>query len=173
MKYQTKHKLYVSPQLADLIRKETVKSNKGRPRKDVLSSLAEKYKHKDSGDAYYACVAVKECGWVRSGNPQLNRVLSHAASCNYLSDDQKQLANSTAASSSLGVALDKMILKKSEQLSTAAPSASSSQLTSQLAIDVVNTGRKELMAKVDHCIVKLICVNGLIYEGSYWTKYKF
>jgi DNA-binding TFAR19-related protein (PDSD5 family) len=155
------------PPLKDLVLLKPATHNKGRPKNDTISKLISKYMHKENDDPYYSCVAVSKCGWIRSGNAQLNRVLRHAASCKHLTDEQRGLAGSEAASSSLGAKLEKFSIVTPPSDNAPGPAAEAKtpvpgKAKSRLELDFTTAGRKELARKVDHCVMKLICVNGLI-----------
>jgi hypothetical protein len=125
------------------------------------------------------------CTFYRAGNPQKNRILPHAAQCRFLSDELKAYAGDTVASMLLGAKL--------EQASMASPSTSSqhSQSTgapesdtgksktrklpvpSKLELDFTAMGNKTMQEKVNHSIMKLICVNGLvpnILDSDNWAE---
>lgn len=164
------------------------KSGPGRPPKSLISSLIVKYTHADTGKDYYGCIA-KGCYWYRAGNAQVSRILKHTVSCRYLSGNLKELAKDYAAQSSLGAALDSSttssnITERAESetttdLSTGSvkqvPSKTTAVLSKKsLALDFTNAGRKQLQTKLDHSIMKLICVAGLvphILDSPEWKEF--
>jgi hypothetical protein len=156
------------------------KSGSGRPPKSLISSLIVKYTHADTGKDYYGCVA-KGCHWYRAGNAQVSRILKHTISCRYLSGNLKELAKDYAAQSSLGAALDSSMTSSATtaDLSTGsikhAPSKTTAVLSKKsLVLDFTNAGRKELQAKLDHSIMKLICVAGLVphvLDSPEWKEF--
>jgi hypothetical protein len=145
----------------------------GRPGKTVISSLVIKYVHKDTGKDYYGCVGVG-CYWFRAGNAQECRILKHAPSCRHLSDDLKLFANEHAAGSSLGAKLE--ALQSAEPtVSTSQPLKKAKSLTEgAIVLNFAHAGRQELQTKLDHCIMKLICVAGLvphILDSPEWKEF--
>jgi len=162
------------------------KSGPGRPQKSLISSLIIKYRHSDTGKDYYGCIA-KGCYWYRAGNAQVTRVSKHAVSCRNLSSDLKELAKDYAAQSSLGAALDLSTTARTAiNISTGSESAKPmnskpmklmavpSESKKSFALDFTNAGRKQLQTKLDHCIMKLICVAGLvprILDSSEWKEF--
>lgn len=103
-------------------------------------------------------------------------------SCRYLSSDLKELAKDYAAQSSLGATLDSSAastatvpqadstgsVKPMNMKLTAVPSEKS------FTQDFTNAGRKQLQTKLDHCIMKLICVSGLvprILDSPEWKEF--
>ena len=130
--------------------------------------------HKDTGKDYYGCIAVDQCKWVRAGNAQESRILKHAAYCRFLNPDLKQQAREHAASKSLGAKLENS--KTVENTVTGAPVEPpiKKAKTGSLIHDFANAGRKELQTKLDHCIMKLICVAGLvphILDSAEWKEF--
>jgi hypothetical protein len=152
-------------------------SKVGRPGDDVISKLVVKYTHKETRKPYYGCKG-NGCNWLRSGNAQQTRILAHAPSCRYLSKGLKTFANDCAASSSLGAKLEAVAADSAPAAESDSQPPLKKQKTLQkqasLELDFTNAGRKELQAKLDHCIVKLICVNGLvphILDSPEWKEF--
>ena len=156
------------------------KSGPGRPQKSLISSLTIKYRHSDTGKDYYGCVA-KGCYWYRAGNAQVSRVSKHAMSCRYLSSNLKELAKDYAAQSSLGATLDSSTTSSADIGSIKPTNSRASRLTGtavpsekSITLDFTNAGRKQLQAKLDHCIMKLICVSGLmprVLDSPEWKEF--
>ena len=141
----------------------------GRPKKLLISLLVINYVHKDTGKDYYSCVAVDRCNCVRAGNAQESRILKHAAYCRYLDPDLKSLASDHAASKSLGAKFE--IAESTSELTELQPKKAK---TRSLFHNFTDTGHKELQARLDHCIVKLICVTGLvphILDSAEWKEF--
>lgn len=165
-------------------KKASAKKGAGRPEDKLLSKLTTKWIHNDTGALYFTCVAVTTgCGFVRAGNAARHRILPHVPKCKYLSAELKALGDNQAASMSLGKRNAIEASSISDRPSSI-PSSSSSSATppapvipkttptgleanaqagaSKFLIDVTDTGRKKLKATLDHHILKLICVNGLV-----------
>ena len=180
-----------NPRLAELDvvhKKRSVGNRPGRPVDEIIMKLAVKYKHKVTRKPYWSCIAIQDgCRFLRSGNPQQNRILPHAARCKFLVADLKTLANETAARDSLGAKLANC----SDPEPAAASNASEAMIVtakrrkvnpdvpkplptpSKLEIDFTAAGTKLLQNKIDHCIMKLICVNGLvpnILDSENWAE---
>jgi hypothetical protein len=148
----------------------------GRPGKAIISSLMIKYIHKDNGKDYYGCVA-SGCYWFRAGNAQESRILRHVPSCRHLTQELKLFANEHAAGSSLGAKLDTLQSAETvtDSLAVVQPIKRAKSLTEDaIVLNFSNAGRKELQTKLDHCIMKLICVAGLvphILNSSEWKEF--
>jgi hypothetical protein len=145
-------------------------------------------RHTDTGKDYYGCVAkLKGCYWYRAGNAQVSRISKHAVSCQYLSSDLKELAKDYTAQSSLGAVLAdsgaSAAWVDSDMISTGSVKPTTSKLTAvavpsssekSMVLDFTNAGRKQLQAKLDHCVMKLICVVGLvphILDSPEWKEF--
>lgn len=103
-------------------------------------------------------------------------------SCRYLSSDLKELAKDYAAQSSLGATLNSSTMPARADISTGSESVKPMNpiltavpaATEKFTLDFTNTGRKQLQAKLDHHIMKLICVAGLvprILDSSEWKEF--
>jgi hypothetical protein len=106
-------------------------------------------------------------------------------SCRYLSSNLKELAKDYAAQSSLDATLNLSTtparadistgsesVKPTNPILTAVPAATVTEKS--FTLDFTNAGRKQLQAKLDHCIMKLICVAGLvprILDSSEWKEF--
>jgi len=89
-----------------LIVKPHKPAGRGKPGDPIIEKLSIKYVHKDTSKPCYSCIAVDDgCKFLRSGNAQKDRVVKHAAHCDHVSKELKQLVDSTAAQSSLGAKL--------------------------------------------------------------------
>ena len=113
-----------------------------------------------------------QCRWVRAGNAQESRILKHAAHCCHLDPDLKLLANEHAAGTSLGAKLE--VVESTTSTETPAEPKVKKAKTPAFIHDFANTGRKVLQTKLDHCIMKLICVAGLIprmMDSAEWKEF--
>ncbi|KAF8233361.1 hypothetical protein L208DRAFT_1377294 [Tricholoma matsutake] len=163
----------------------------GHPGDEILSKLTIKYTHKNTGRYYWACVGINTgCTFYRAGNPQKNRILPHAAHCRFLSDELRVYAEDTA-SMSLGAKLEHASMTPDLESTSPCDNQSSSvpdhnsmpvkaqtwklaPVPSTLELDFMAAGSKMMQEKVNHCIMKLICINGLvpnILDSDNWAKY--
>jgi hypothetical protein len=174
-----------------VISKKHIKSA-GHPGDETLSKLTIKYTHMATNKDYWSCVAVNAgCLFLRAGNPQKNRILPHVADCQFLSDELKAFAGDTAANMSLGAKLklgpgqtpvapsgsqDGKGSRVPTEYDTGSKTAGTRKLLavpSKLEVDVTATGKKVMQEKIDHSIMKLICVNGLVpnfLDSKNWAE---
>ncbi|KAJ3713739.1 ribonuclease H-like domain-containing protein, partial [Lentinula guzmanii] len=145
----------------------------GRKESDIIKRLAIKYQHKITGDPYFGCVA-EQCSWLQSGNASKPRVLKHATTpCKHLSDEDRNFAFSSSAGSSLGSRMS-VIAASSE---TAAARSTDSQLSlksGSVSLDFTQAGKEEWQTALDFCIMKLICVQGIvpnILDSDEWREF--
>jgi hypothetical protein len=103
------------------------------------------------------------CQFLQRGNASKPHILDHALHYQYLPPNLKDLATNSAAASSLGAKLAKMEIVTSSQPQ---PSLSTTQLkiSGQATLDhnFTRAGTLKLQTKMDHCILRLICVRGLV-----------
>lgn len=121
----------------------------------------------------FGCVA-EACSFLHAGNAQEDRVLRHANECKHLSQELRDFASEKSASSSLGAQLETAAAADSSTAQSPTPGTTSALLPSftkpnqstgnqpKLSLDFTNTGREQLQLKIDFCIMKLICVCGLV-----------
>jgi len=153
----------------------------GHPGDQAIMRLTVKYTHKVTGKSYWSCVGARDgCDFIRAGNPQRDRILPHAGHCRFLDDDLRSIADGTSAEKSLGSKLGSGSVtpatapnSDAEDDVPATKRIKVSRAPSQLEVDVTTHGAKLLRDKVDHCIMKLICVNGLvpnILDSENWRE---
>ncbi|KAJ3792212.1 ribonuclease H-like domain-containing protein, partial [Lentinula aff. detonsa] len=127
---------------------------------------------------FFGCVA-EGCDWLQAGNAAKNRVLRHAAhECKHLSTELRKWAITQSAGGSLGSKLEPHTPSPSPACSstlTAGPQSIDKPAT-KLSIqhDFTELGKKEWQDKLDFCIMKLICVNGLapnILDSDEWKEF--
>lgn len=163
----------------------TVKgSRRGRPRKALMSQLVVTGTDKDGSKAYW-CVA-EGCDWTKKGNKAEDRVQAHASNCSFLqkseSEEHRELwasANRAQGGSSLGAKLQEREAEKSTSMSKKAkasrtqskPDVDPSQPS---VLESVREAGKQKAAKkrsetldklqqdIDHLIMRLVCVRGLV-----------
>lgn len=134
----------------------------------------------DKSKTYHRCVAAVEkngkraCTYVRKGAPKSGRILRHARHCCDLSAELRKKANDWSASESLGAKVGALpqpdvVMAVSGKDAPAASSPSQSSATSSTSVTKspllqlsVASGRKDVHDKVNHKILKLICVRGLV-----------
>ncbi|PPQ80645.1 hypothetical protein CVT25_001653 [Psilocybe cyanescens] len=152
------------------------KSNRGRKSNDLLVKLVIKSQGTDNTPTW-SCVAPM-CSHTAMGFPQNSRVLEHSASCTALREYDRAIydeAHRAAVSGSLGAHL-----KESESpagyLHSPSPSpatvSSNSLITTQGTLNLTTLqaegaksradSHKKFQQQVDHIIVRLICVRGLV-----------
>jgi hypothetical protein len=167
-----------------IVPKKHIKSS-GHPGDKTLGKLTIKYMHMATNKDYWSCIAVNAgCLFLRASNPQKNRILPYVADCQFLSNELKVFDGDTAANMSLGAKLVGPVQPP------VAPSASQKQVPteygtrsevagirgpvpSKLEVDVTTARKKVMQDKIDHCIMKLICVNGLvpnILDSENWAE---
>jgi hypothetical protein len=121
---------------------------------------------------------------IRQGNAQLDRVLKHATSCKVLQlhdVDLWQDAIEASGQGALGAKL--MVMTPTEESIELVSEPSSKKLKSQSTLDVDrlrDVGKKardeqvqHYQARVDHVIMRLICVRGLVpnvTDSSEWKE---
>ena len=160
------------------------KSNRGLGRKpdELLTKLVVKSQGTD-GKPSWSCIAPK-CSYTAKGFPQNSRVLKHSASCKALreyDEDAYDDAHRAAVGGSLGSQLQQLepSAKNSESnpsFSTSSPTivspSGSSLLTAKGTLDLKTlrtegskskaNSNKKFQHEVDHIIMRLICVRGLV-----------
>ncbi|RDB28214.1 hypothetical protein Hypma_001371 [Hypsizygus marmoreus] len=163
-------------------------SSLGRTPNDVMSRLVIKYIG-DNNKRSWGCVASK-CDYQAKGNAALDRVLKHATKCKVLAaydPELYQMAIEESVSGSLGVRLSKCQNTEGEAAGTA--EASGHQGTAQKKpaqsnqLDLTQLRKaggkrkeeemKHFQLKVDHVIMRLICIRGLIpnvIDSAEWKE---
>ena len=151
-------------------------SGRGRTPNELIVKYVTEAKNEQSKKVNkysYACVSCKK---ESQGNAALNRVLQHAIHCTQLQQSHPDLyrrAHDASAKGSLGAQL--------EQSSADSETAAASQETKKHPIKVTKTNgtldvtqireagrkrkedeQKSFQAKVDHIIMRLICVRGMV-----------
>src|ERR1700676_2798888 len=132
--------------------------------------LITKYEDPKTKKKSYQCIA-SDCGETRAGNATFDRVLKHATACKHLEKFSPKAYHDTLAQlgqSSLGAQLD--------ETSQCLPHG-------QTGLDMVpihdqgkkikEDARQLFQAKVDHIIMRLICVHGLIpnlIDSAEWKE---
>jgi hypothetical protein len=130
------------------------------------------------------------CTFSQAGNPQKNQILPHAVHCRFLSGELRVYVEDTAASMSLGAKLEHASMTPDlestspcNNQSSSAPDCNSMPVKAQtrkpvpvpskLKLNFMATGSKTMQEKVNHCIMKLICINGLvpnILDSDNWAE---
>jgi hypothetical protein len=156
-------------------------SGPGRTPNDLVARLVTKYRNEKTKKNSWRCVAPK-CDMVRQGNAQLDRVLKHATTCKDLQVHDVDLwreAITASGQSSLGAKLEEEPVAAPEKVSTGIEPEGSradkpplKKIKSQTILDVdqlrdVGKKKKEEQLRlykdrVDHVIMRLICVRGLV-----------
>ena len=160
------------------------KSNRGLGRKpdELLTKLVVKSQGTD-GKPSWSCIAPK-CSYTAKGFPRNSRVMKHSASCKALreyDEDAYDDAHRAAVGGSLGSQLQQLepSAKNSESnpsFSTSSPTivspSGSSLLTAKGTLDLKTlrtegskskaNSHKKFQHEVDHIIMRLICVRGLV-----------
>ena len=134
-----------------------------------MSRLVIKYYNDMTQKNSWGCV-VPDCNFIRQGNAQLDRALKHATTCDLLQDYDKDLWNEALDESGQG-SLGARIGGESHPLPLEHPSKKLKR-NGQGTLDVDQlrqTGQKTkeeklklYQAKVDHVIMRLMCVRGLV-----------
>ena len=157
-------------------------SGPGRTPNELVARLVTKYRNEKTKKNSWRCVA-PNCDMVRQGNAQLDRVLKHATTCKALQAHDVDLwreAITVSGQSSLGAKLEE------EPVAQAGPGPENGidsegsqagkpplkKFKSQTILDVdqlreVGKKKKEEQRRlykdrVDHVIMRLICVRGLV-----------
>jgi hypothetical protein len=130
------------------------------------------------------------CTFYQAGNPQKNQILPHAVHCRFLSHELGAYAEDAAASMSLGAKLEHVSMTPDLESTSLCDNQSSSAsdhnsvlvtaqtqkpapVLSKLKLNFTTTRRKMMQEKVNHCIMKLICINGLvpnILDSDNWAE---
>ncbi|KAN0096962.1 hypothetical protein V8E55_001408 [Tylopilus felleus] len=150
----------------------TSTGNKGHPLKAVMNKLIVKFNNK--GKKAWHCTASK-CDHVRKGNPSKACILRHATKCPYLDATLKCDAIEASTEGSLGSQIEQLDYSHHpESPPSAEPPTkkSQTQLESQPTLDIApfhQAGKHKsdadplaMQKKVDHIILKLICVRDLV-----------
>ena len=153
-------------------------SGPGRSPNDLMARLDLKYQNEKMKKKSWHCVA-PNCDMVRQGNAQLDRVLKHATTCKALqlhNIDLWREAIEVSGQSSLGAKLAEELVEAQEKYPTEGtsnpPGPPLKKLKSQTSLNVDqlrDVGKKKkdeqlslYKARVDHVIMRLICVRGLV-----------
>ena len=128
----------------------------------------------------YKCI-VPGCGLTRKGAPQESRVLKHASKCSHLPVTLKHEAAEASRDGSLGALLQ--VADASDVSATQVHGGPAKVRKTQSSLDVAQcreAGKKKVEAdrqvfqkKVDHVIMRLICVRGLVpnvIDSSEWKE---
>jgi hypothetical protein len=158
---------------------------KGRPSGDVCSTLAIRFVDPVTQKKYWRCIAWRnegqqKCDFTYSGNPAEKRVLAHSVKCSKLSEEQKRWALDKNASSSLGAKVTAMEAKSTGTV-IADPSRAAAESMSlpvnpktTFVHDFTKVGQAQRSEKINHNILKLICVRGLvpnILDSQEWKEF--
>ena len=141
-------------------------SGPGRNPNELAAKLVIKYRDQ-ANKASWRCVA-KGCSHVCQGNAQLDRILKHASSCKFLRESNpnlRQEAINESCNGSLGAQLEGDLDDEKDE-------HPQKKLKGQGTLDLgqlrasgkkkKEEQRKLFQAKVDHAIMRLICVRGLV-----------
>jgi hypothetical protein len=141
-----------------------------------MSRLIVKYQDEDSKKGSWGCVAqASGCTFLRQGNAQLERALKHATTCKILQANHTELwreAIQESGQNSLGARLENDLPAKKSPMEVSADEPPVKRLKGQGTLnlaDLRETGKKVkeearqlFQDKVDHVIMRLICVRGLV-----------
>ncbi|KAM6488823.1 Ribonuclease H-like domain containing protein [Amanita muscaria] len=165
-------------------------SGRGRNTSGVVKKFVKKYS--DSKNNSWECIST--CGTVRKGNAQISRILAHASTCNVLKQEFPELhqeAVELSSAESLSAKLEQLTGADSDPKVASAsrdstPSGSAppaKKLKGQATLDISQLQgagkkkkeetRKAFQLKVDHIIMRLICVRGLVpnvIDSSEWKE---
>jgi hypothetical protein len=126
----------------------------------------------DNNKKSWRCIA-KDCNHIRQGNAQLDRILKHSVVCKSLRESHQpvwQEAINASCDGSLGARIERGDEKEStdDTQANGPPKKLKGQGTLELGVyralgkKEKEEQRKFFQAKVDHVIMRLICVRGLI-----------
>ncbi|KAE9396991.1 hypothetical protein BT96DRAFT_996174 [Gymnopus androsaceus JB14] len=154
-------------------------SGKGAKGKPSIARLAVKYVSTIDNSSHFGCAAEK-CLWLQDGNAAEDRILRHTAECKHLSLEDKNYTVSLQAGGALGARVTHTAAGPAAKAtgsttatSTTTASAPEMKLGS-IFVDFTKAGKTELQEKLDHCIMKLICVCGLvpnILDSDEWQEF--
>jgi hypothetical protein len=163
------------------------KNGNGRPPDPLIGKLTIRLWDKVKQSPFWACRGLIDgCTYIHAGFPQKNRITPHAAECRFLSDDLRDLVSNYAAAASLGAKLEELTNNGTapddsttstevSAVSASVPVGKKIKLTqTSLEHDFTQRGQEQQQAKINHCIVKLICVNGLvpnILDSDEWKEF--
>src|SRR5258708_10554072 len=152
------------------------RSTKGRKEDELLKRLVVRHTEND-GHLSYSCIAPK-CGYSAAGNFQRARILKHSVKCQHLKAfdfDAFQDALTSSCTGSLGAGLEVSSESEAPHPSPSglqAPFSGSGTITRQKTLDLVplHVAGKKAKAEelkifknsVNHIIMRLICVRGLV-----------
>jgi len=134
-----------------------------------MSRLITKYEDPKTKKKSYRCIA-PDCGETRAGNAAFDRVLKHATACKHLekfSPEAYHDALAQSGQSSLGAQLD----ETSHRLPHGQTSLDMVPIRDQ-GKKIKEDAHQLFQAKVDHIIMRLICVRGLIPNLIDSTEWK-
>ncbi|KAJ3870616.1 hypothetical protein F5051DRAFT_434495, partial [Lentinula edodes] len=153
---------------------------KGAKGKPSIAHLAVKYVSSINNSPYFGCTAEK-CSWLQDGNASEDRLLKHAADCKHLSPENHNYAALLQAGVALGAKIgtshptrSKASVSASTSISIAPAEHAPEVKLGGFFADFTGTGQKELQTRLDHCIMKLICVCGLvpnILDSDEWQEF--
>ncbi|KAK0207382.1 hypothetical protein IW262DRAFT_1302855 [Armillaria fumosa] len=125
----------------------------------AITCLSVKYLNSEE-KPMCGCIA-KTCPFLHASNAQEDRVLRHANECKHLCQELCNFASKKSASSSLGAQLKTVATTEDSTAPSHTPSVLSTLLSSS-AKPKLSTGCKQFQLKIDFCVMKLICVCGLV-----------
>jgi hypothetical protein len=147
-----------------------------------MSRLVIKYRDEDSQKSSWGCVA-SGCTFLRQGNAQLERALKHATTCKILQADHVELwrqAIQESGDNSLGARLKKDLAAEDIPMEVEPPMKRLRAQNTLNMADLRETGKRVkeeacqlFQDKVDHVIMCLICVRGLVphvIESPEWKE---
>ncbi|KAK0220637.1 ribonuclease H-like domain-containing protein [Armillaria fumosa] len=154
-----KHKLGKKFNDLTLVAPTETTGRRGRPTSRAITCLSVKYLNSEE-KPMCGCIA-EACPFLHAGNAQEDRVLRHANECKHLCQELRDFASEKSASSSLGAQLETVATTEDSTAPSHTPSVLSTPLSSS-AKPKLSTDRKQFQLKTDFCIMKLICICGLV-----------
>jgi len=145
----------------------------GAPENPLLAQLVKKHTH--DGKKSFSCVA---CGDEKKGNASLSRALKHALKCEKLEKYDKKLwleAKVCAGESSLGAQLQHFTKNPPEEPASEKKNGGKLDVTHLRAVGKQKEKKnwEAFQSRVDHVIMRLICVHGLvpnIIDSAEWKE---
>ena len=159
--------------VGELVVRDQSGNGRGRKVNGLIQSLSIAYTHSQTGKPFWKCIS-PECEYVRAGNRQLNRILTHVMDCSHLPANLKDLTNDTAIKESApGAKVNpKQVQVDSEDQQPLHKKVKTLQNT--LADVAVATGKTKYEHAVTLCIVELFCVRAIpakVLDMPEWKKF--
>lgn len=171
-------------------------SGLGRHPNELIARLAVKYLD-DAKKPSWRCVA-EDCNHVRQGNAQLDRILKHSTTCEFLQDSDRDLwrdavkeshsrsLGGTGAGAQLaggGLDEENNTPGQSQKEEALADERPRKKLKGQTTLDVAalraagkkeeEQRRKAFQERIDHAIMRLVCIRDLdprIIDSPEWKE---